>query len=69
LSLGLGAGWNDVEFAPSAPVRPPHLALRGGVHRGPTLLAEGAIDFDGTYVQARDAELLPRPARPGGPRC
>ena len=32
-----------------------------------TLLADGAIDFDGTYVQARDAELLPRPARAGGP--
>jgi alkanesulfonate monooxygenase SsuD/methylene tetrahydromethanopterin reductase-like flavin-dependent oxidoreductase (luciferase family) len=32
-----------------------------------TLLREGAIDFAGVYYEARDCELLPRPARPGGP--
>ncbi len=32
-----------------------------------TLLRDGAIDFDGTYFQARDCELLPRGPRPGGP--
>ena len=36
LVLGLGAGWNDDGVRrPRRPVRPPHLALRGGVHRGP----------------------------------
>jgi len=32
-----------------------------------TLLRDGAIDFDGQFYQARDCELLPRGARPGGP--
>ena len=32
-----------------------------------TLLAHGTIDFEGEFVSARDAELLPPPTRPGGP--
>jgi alkanesulfonate monooxygenase SsuD/methylene tetrahydromethanopterin reductase-like flavin-dependent oxidoreductase (luciferase family) len=68
LVLGLGAGWNETEFrALGAPMD--HLVSRFEesftVVR--TLLAEGRIDFDGRYVQARDAELLPAPSRPGGP--
>ncbi len=68
LVLGLGAGWNDVEFAAlGAPFDHRISRFEEAFTVVRTLLAEGAIDFDGTYVKARDAELLPRPARPGGP--
>ena len=68
LVLGLGAGWNDVEFAAlGAPFDHRISRFEEAFTVVRTLLAEGTIDFDGTYVQARDAELLPRPARPGGP--
>ena len=68
LVLGLGAGWNEVEFAAlGAPFD--HRISRFGeaftVVR--TLLSDGAIDFRGEFYTVRDAELLPRPARPGGP--
>ena len=68
LVLGLGAGWNEVEFAAFG------FPLDHRIDRFEeaftiirTLLREGAVDFDGRYFQARDCELLPRPARPGGP--
>ena len=68
LVLGLGAGWNEVEFAAFG------FPLDHRIDRFEeaftiirTLLREGAIDFAGRYFQARDCELLPRPARPGGP--
>ena len=32
-----------------------------------TLLREGRCDFEGTYYQVRDLELLPRGPRPEGP--
>ena len=68
LILGLGAGWNETEFrAFGFPFD--HRIDRFGeaftIIR--TLLRDGEIDFDGRYFQARDCELLPRPARPGGP--
>ncbi|MBI3750442.1 MAG: LLM class flavin-dependent oxidoreductase, partial [Chloroflexi bacterium] len=68
LILGLGAGWNETEFAAFGfPFD--HRIDRFGeaftIIR--TLLREGAIDFEGRYYQARDCELLPRPARAGGP--
>jgi alkanesulfonate monooxygenase SsuD/methylene tetrahydromethanopterin reductase-like flavin-dependent oxidoreductase (luciferase family) len=68
LVLGLGAGWNDTEFsALGAP-----FAYRVGRFEEAftivrTLLREGSIDFEGEFYAARDAELLPRPTRPGGP--
>lgn len=68
LVLGLGAGWNDVEFeAFGFPFdhRIDRFEEAFTVIR--TLLREGSIDFDGRYVQARHCELLPPPARPGGP--
>jgi len=68
LVLGLGAGWNETEF------RAFGLPLGERVSRFEeaftiirTLLRDGAIDFDGRFYQARECELLPRPARPGGP--
>jgi probable F420-dependent oxidoreductase len=68
LVLGLGAGWNDVEFeALGAPFDHRIARFEEAFTIVRTLLAEGAIDFEGTYVSARDAELVPRPARPDGP--
>jgi len=66
--LGLGAGWNETEFrAFGFPFdrRIARFAEAFTIIR--TLLADGAIDFDGAFYQARDCELLPRP-RSGGPR-
>jgi alkanesulfonate monooxygenase SsuD/methylene tetrahydromethanopterin reductase-like flavin-dependent oxidoreductase (luciferase family) len=68
LILGLGAGWNETEFrAFGIPFdhRIDRFAEAFAIIHG--LLRDGAIDFDGTYYQARDCELLPRGPRPGGP--
>jgi probable F420-dependent oxidoreductase len=68
LVLGLGAGWNETEFAAlGAPFDHRIARFEEAFTIVRTLLAEGRIDFQGTYHTARDAELLPRPARPGGP--
>jgi alkanesulfonate monooxygenase SsuD/methylene tetrahydromethanopterin reductase-like flavin-dependent oxidoreductase (luciferase family) len=68
LVLGLGAGWNEVEF------RALGLPFDHRVDRFEeaftiirTLLRDGQIDFEGRYYSARDCELLPRGPRPGGP--
>jgi alkanesulfonate monooxygenase SsuD/methylene tetrahydromethanopterin reductase-like flavin-dependent oxidoreductase (luciferase family) len=67
LVLGLGAGWNEVEFRGYG-VPYDHRTSRFGeaftIIR--TLLQEGRIDFEGEYFSARDCELVPR-SRPGGP--
>jgi probable F420-dependent oxidoreductase len=68
LILGLGAGWNEVEFAAFGfpfDHRIDRFEEAFTIIR--TLLRDGAIDFDGRYYQARDCELQPRPARAGGP--
>jgi alkanesulfonate monooxygenase SsuD/methylene tetrahydromethanopterin reductase-like flavin-dependent oxidoreductase (luciferase family) len=68
LILGLGAGWNEAEFrAFGFPFdhRVDRFEEAFTIIR--TLLQEGAIDFEGTYYQARDCELLPRGPRPNGP--
>ena len=68
LVLGLGAGWNPVEFAAlGAPFDHRISRFEEAFTIVRTLLANGAIDFEGAYFTARDAELLPRPARRGGP--
>jgi alkanesulfonate monooxygenase SsuD/methylene tetrahydromethanopterin reductase-like flavin-dependent oxidoreductase (luciferase family) len=68
LVLGLGAGWNAVEFAAlGAPFDRRIARFEEAFTIVRTLLAEGAIDLEGEFFTARDAELLPRPARPGGP--
>jgi alkanesulfonate monooxygenase SsuD/methylene tetrahydromethanopterin reductase-like flavin-dependent oxidoreductase (luciferase family) len=67
LVLGLGAGWNEVEFAAyGVPFdhRIGRFEEAFAIIR--TLLAEGRIDFEGRYFTARDCELVPR-SRPGGP--
>jgi probable F420-dependent oxidoreductase len=68
LILGLGAGWNETEFAAFGfPFDHRIDRFEEAFTIVRTLLREGRIDFDGRYYQARDCELLPRPARPGGP--
>ncbi len=68
LVLGLGAGWNEVEFAAlGAPFDHRISRFEEAFTIVRTLLAEGAIDFAGEFFTARDAVLLPRPARAGGP--
>ena len=68
LILGLGAGWNETEFrAFGFPFDHRIDRFEEAFTIVRTLLRDGHIDFDGRYYQARDCELLPRPARPGGP--
>ena len=65
--LGLGAGWNETEFrAFGFPFDHRIDRFEEAFTIIRTLLSDGEIDFAGTYYQARDCELLPRP-RPGGP--
>jgi len=68
LIVGLGAGWNDTEFrAFGFPFDHRVSRFEEAFTIIRTLLADGHIDFDGQFFQARDCELLPRPAPPGGP--
>jgi probable F420-dependent oxidoreductase len=68
LIVGLGAGWNETEFrAFGFPFDHRISRFEEAFTIIRTLLREGSIDFDGRFFQARDCELLPKPARPGGP--
>ncbi|HEY7828838.1 MAG TPA: LLM class flavin-dependent oxidoreductase, partial [Candidatus Limnocylindrales bacterium] len=68
LILGLGAGWNETEYrAFGFPFDHRISRFEEAFTIIRTLLAEGSIDFEGTYYQVRDCELLPRSSRPGGP--
>jgi len=68
LIVGLGAGWNETEFAALGfPFDQRISRFEEAFTIIRTLLAEGRIDFDGRFFQARDCELLPPPATPGGP--
>ncbi|HLZ08385.1 MAG TPA: LLM class flavin-dependent oxidoreductase [Chloroflexota bacterium] len=66
--LGLGAGWNQVEYATYGyPFD--HLATRfeEALQIIVPLLRDGHVDFQGTYYQARNCELRPRGPRANGP--
>jgi alkanesulfonate monooxygenase SsuD/methylene tetrahydromethanopterin reductase-like flavin-dependent oxidoreductase (luciferase family) len=68
LILGLGAGWNEVEyrmFGYPFDHRVDRFAEAFTIISG--LLSDGAIDFEGQYYSARECELRPRGPRPGGP--
>ena len=68
LVLGIGAGWNPVEFAAlGAPFDHRISRFEEAFTIVRTLLRDGYIDFEGEFFTAHEAELLPRPARPGGP--
>ena len=65
LILGLGAGWNDVEFAAFGfPIEQRIARFEEAFTIIRTLLRDGRIDFAGRFYQARDCELLPRGPRP-----
>jgi len=64
LILGLGAGWNEVEYsAYGFPFDHRVSRFEEAFTIIRTLLAEGRCDFHGTYFDLQDCELLPR-----GPR-
>jgi len=67
LVLGLGAGWNETEFAAFGfPFDRRVARFEEAFTIVRTLLREGAVDFAGEFYSVRDCELSPRP-RPGGP--
>lgn len=68
LVLGLGAGWNEVEFnAFGFPFDHRVSRFEEAFTIIRTLLREGRVDFRGRYYEVRDLELLPRGPRPEGP--
>jgi alkanesulfonate monooxygenase SsuD/methylene tetrahydromethanopterin reductase-like flavin-dependent oxidoreductase (luciferase family) len=68
LILGLGAGWNEVEYrAYGYPFDHRVSRFEESFTIIRTLLREGRCDFNGTYFQLEDCELVPRSPRPGGP--
>ncbi len=68
LVLGLGAGWNRREYTAFGF---PHDHRVGRFEEAFTilrsLLADGRVDYHGTYYQVEDCVLHPRSPRPGGP--
>ena len=68
LVVGLGSGWNPVEYAAYGfpyDRRVSRFAEAFEIIR--TLLREGEIDFAGEFYTAKENVLLPRSPRPGGP--
>ncbi len=68
LILGLGAGWNEIEyrmFGYPFDHRVARFAEAFTIITG--LLRDGAIDFEGQHYTARECELRPRGPRPQGP--
>ena len=72
LTLGLGAGWQAREHEHfgwqllDVPAR--FARFEEGLEVITRLLnSDTPVDFDGAYYRLREASLLPRPARPGGP--
>lgn len=64
LILGLGAGWNQVEYeAFGFPYDHRVARFEEAFSIISTLIRRGAIDYEGTYYENRDMELVP-PARP-----
>ncbi len=68
LILGLGAGWNETEYAAFGfPFDHRISRFEEAFTIIRTLLREGSIDFEGAYYSARDCEIRPRGPRPDGP--
>ncbi|MCL1600211.1 MAG: LLM class flavin-dependent oxidoreductase [Actinomycetia bacterium] len=66
LILGLGAGWNQIEYdAYGFPFDHRASRFEEAFTIVRTLLTVGAIDFEGDFYTLRDCELIP-PARPSG---
>jgi F420-dependent oxidoreductase-like protein len=72
LQLGLGAGWQEREHdmfgLPLLNLPERMRRFKEGMEVVTSLLKSGApVNYSGKYYQLRDAILLPRPQRPGGP--
>lgn len=68
LVLGLGAGWNAVEYrAFGIPFDHRVSRFEEAFTIIRSLLREGAVDFNGRYYEAPDCVLVPRGPRPEGP--
>ena len=72
LILGLGAGWQEREHTNYGwellDVEPRFARFEEGLEVVTQLLnSDTPVAFSGAYYHLRDAILLPRPARPGGP--
>jgi probable F420-dependent oxidoreductase len=68
LILGLGAGWNELEFnAFGFPFDHRASRFEEAITIIAGLLRDGYVDFSGQYHQARDCELRPRGPREQGP--
>lgn len=68
LTLGLGAGWNQVEFAAfGVPFDRRVTRFEEALRIIVPLLREGRVDFEGVYHRAPDCEVLPRGPRAAGP--
>jgi F420-dependent oxidoreductase-like protein len=73
LTLGLGAGWQEREHRlfgfDLLPLKQRFDRFEEGLEVISRLLkSDEPVTFDGKYFQLREASLLPRPQRPGGPR-
>jgi probable F420-dependent oxidoreductase len=67
LVLGLGAGWNETEYAAFGfPYDRRVSRFEEAFTIIRRLLRDGVVDFSGEFYTVRDCELAPRP-RPGGP--
>jgi probable F420-dependent oxidoreductase len=68
LILGLGCGWHEPEFdAFGYPFDHRVGRFEEGMKIVAPLLRGESVTFEGRYHSAVDAELVPRPVRPGGP--
>ncbi len=68
LILGLGAGWNEAEYAAYGyPYDHRVSRFEEAFTIVRTLLRDGRCDFHGTYYDLDHCELLPRGPRPAGP--
>jgi len=68
LILGLGAGWNEVEYrAFGIPYDHRVSRFEEAFTIIRSLLRDGHVDFSGRYYAARDCTLIPRGPRPEGP--
>ncbi len=68
LVLGLGAGWNEVEYrAFGVPYDHRVSRFEEAFTIIRSLLRDGRVDFSGEYYAAPDCVLLPRGPRPNGP--
>ncbi len=73
LTLGLGAGWQEREHNTFGfdllDLKSRFDRFEEGLQVVTLLLkSDSPVTFSGKYYQLREAALLPRPARPGGPR-